>query len=110
MKLKITITKEIIDKSLMCGVPGHCYNKGSHTSNCMVAEALKQFFPNISVAYSSFNPFTGVDHKALFIRLPEKATKMIIKFDNLRDTPEERKQFIGQSFEIDVPDEVIDYY
>ena len=95
MKLKIHITKEILAKSMNC--------RGQASTNCAFAVALREIFPEVSVGYEYVffedgNTMSITNSMYCFIR----------KFDDLVDTPIERLNLPEQSFEIEVPDEVIE--
>lgn len=102
MKLKINITKEVLKKSMWCGTGEMewCFI----TKSCAIALAICNVFPNASVIPGKINLIgTGIS-----IKLPNEATKFIETFDSLRNTPEERLNLPEFSFEIEVPESVID--
>lgn len=99
-KLRITVTKEILEKTKHCSV----FSQYS-TTNCAIACAVRDVFPTAKVWANHIAPFT--DHgKYKSIRLPQEAQDFIEAFDDA--TAEERVMMKPISFEIEVPDEVIE--
>jgi hypothetical protein len=99
MKLTIKITKEVLERSKMCGI---VREKISHARYCGIAVAVNGIFPGAIVKYQYI--ILPIILEA--IALPDSATEFICEFD--RSTPEERTQMHPFSFEIDVPDSVIE--
>lgn len=99
-KLRITVTKEILERSKNCSV----YVELS-TTNCAIACAVRDVFPSANVWANHINPFPG-HQKNKLIPLPKIAQDFIDAFDDA--TPEERVMMKPISFEIEVPDEVIE--
>lgn len=98
-KLKITVTKEILKRSKYCGVKG----KGLDdlASNCAIALAVRDVFPQAIV---------GVDRICFGLAeqmsiLPKIAQNFINQFD--RYGPDARPLIKPISFEIEIPDSVI---
>lgn len=103
VKLRISVTKEILEKSKMCGVdPGEMVS-----SNCAIAFAVRTLFPHACVVSSAIYPYAHdlFNNNLSDITLPLEARKFIRSFDTL--TPEDRVKMEPFSFEIDIPDEVI---
>lgn len=118
MKILIKVTKEILARSAMCNS-----NTGM---NCAIVCAINDLIPNCWVAkeqlyvYEDESTFilflhmrdmcmnSGVNEvkPKLIIDLPEKAIDFIDIFDY--STPEYRKAMQPISFEIDVPNELIE--
>lgn len=98
-KLKITVTKEILEKSKNC-LPGN-----SMPTNCAIALAIRDIFPNASVGTQtiSFNTKAG---DGVFVYTPPIATRFIGQFD-IRSA-KERVMLNPISFEIEVPESVIE--
>lgn len=108
MKLQINVTKDIIIKSQFCDedVP----------FNCAVSLAIRDIFPKAGVSPLFIVPFvegksdfpTAIKEqdKSNLIVLPINAVVFISKFD--RSTPRQRLSLEPMSFEIDIPDEVIE--
>lgn len=104
MKLKINITKEVLKKSMWCGTEKMDISKSTFISqNCAIACAICDIFPNASVA-----PNHITFHICSDIELPEVAQEFIVSFDILSHAPEERLNLPEFSFEIDVPESVIE--
>lgn len=100
-KLKIKITKAILKESMMCQVSGE---KMDVLRNCAIAEAVREIFPNATVGHYLI---IYIPHQ-LIIKLPNSAINFITEFDHLRNTPEKRLEMPEISFEIEIPDSVLD--
>lgn len=99
MKIRIHVTKEILERSKMCDSdPG---------TNCAIALAVRDIFPGARVAYDTIYPFFS-DEGSIGdgLLLPGKASKFITDFDH-KDAWE-RMRMTPVYFEIDVPDSIID--
>lgn len=96
IKLKITVTKEILEKSKLC--------LGLAAENCAIALAVRGVFPKAVVGLDAI--FLCVFERDPKIALPEEAKEFISEFDCL--TPAERVNMNPISFEIEIPDAVID--
>ena len=94
MKILIKVTKDILKKSMMCGV--------DLRKNCAIAVAVREIFPQASVGLNTIAP-TGKEEGLGRISLPITAVTFIGTFDNLHHTPEKRLELPELSFEIDVP-------
>ena len=115
MELKITITKDVIDRSLMCGTSNDSF--GSISTSCGIAVAVRDIFPDASIGSMVWFPFgqAGSDNNVSAINfveeclnLPLMAVNFINIFDRLKKTPEERYKLVGTSFSLYITDEVID--
>ena len=95
IKLKISVTKKILFKARNCG--------SGNTTGCAIALAVKDIFPLASVTgpYMRYHWQKGEE-----IKLPKKASKFVYQFDNA--SPSERIKMNPISFEIEVPDNVIE--
>lgn len=100
MKIKISVTKEILEASKMCGKNPGVFK----TESCAIALAIRDVLPDASVQFKKINTILKPDKYS--IPLPPEATKFIFRFDNL--TPEDRTTMSPISFEIDVPDSYIE--
>lgn len=94
-KLKINITQDILEKSKNCG---------GNASNCAISTAIRDIFPNAKT-YPSGIKQNG-NYEECGIHLPNEAIDFICKFDF--KSPEERVKMKPISFEIEVPDVIID--
>jgi len=92
MKILIKVTKEVLKRSMFCS--GTSINE-----NCAIALAVRDLFPRATVGASFINSL------AEQIELPDSAIRFIYKFDS--KTPDQRLQMHPLSFEVDVPDSVI---
>lgn len=99
MKLRISVTEEILNRSKNCN--------DETAFNCAIALAVRDIFPLAAVFTNKISLFNRNQFGNPFIRidLPNKAAEFIDQFDN--STPEQRSEIQPISFEIDVPDEVI---
>ncbi|HEX8331898.1 MAG TPA: hypothetical protein VF622_04705 [Segetibacter sp.] len=97
MKLQINVTKEILEKSKNC--------KEVPTHNCAIAIAVRDVFPSAKIYNTYLTPLKSSEcWKG--ISLPQEATMFIRDFDAAE--PEERAAMNPITFEIDIPDEVIE--
>lgn len=104
-KLKINVTKDILEKSKYCG-----YQKGldNANTNCAIAHAVRDIFPEAYVTYS-FIYFKASDRNNIDAdraTLPQEASDFIESFD--LSHPSERVDMDELEFEIEVPTGVID--
>lgn len=95
VKLKISVTKEILEKSHNC-------SETQVAMNCAIALAVRDIFPDACVGPIGIRPFSN----QIAITLPKNARQFIGQFDS--STPEERMEMSPITFEIEVPDEVIE--
>lgn len=100
-KLRITVTKEILERTKDC----LSEDKGV-ISNCAIAVAAKDLFPLAKVFCNYISIPRRLSHKEDYITLPEEAIEFIQQFD--LSTPQGRVAMEPISFEIDVPDEVLE--
>lgn len=107
MKFKITITKEVIDKSLMCGV-----QSGDVTSNCAFAVAYNQIVPFVQVSHlgALFYKSSGYDSLIASCYGSVEQEDFVTVFDSMYRYPQERYSLVGQTFDVEIPDEVIEYW
>lgn len=106
MKIEIKITKEVLRRSMWCGVMD-----GLRLENCVVAIAVRDIFPKALIGFNGICSTGWVSEDRIpdpDIELPLNATRFIRAFDSLEETPELRLSLPEFSFEIDVPDEVIE--
>jgi hypothetical protein len=103
MKIKIHVTKEVLERSKMCGLTKEIR---MFSTNCAVAIAVRDIFPNAQVYGLFIDTWFGDDVLSRNIDLPKEVTKFIDSFDE--KTPEERVNMRPISFEVDVPDYVIE--
>ena len=110
MKFLINITKEIIDKSLMCGTSEDIIP----SQNCAFAIAFGNLIPNVNIGISK--TFFCKDNKYncgdTIINIDNTIEQMqfIKNFDRMKNNPQERYSLVGQTFQVEIPSEVIDYY
>lgn len=116
MKIKIKVTKEILNQSKNC-VSAPCMNPGDFERrvgtgfNCAISLAVNDLFDMAWVSHESIS--IGQKYEDIFetthslsINLPSEARLFIRKFDMLY--PEERGGMQPIEFEIYVPDDVIE--
>lgn len=108
MKFKIRITKEVIDKSLKCNT-----NNIDFPQNCAFAVAFNELIPGATVTQSYTN-FYDVNNKRIGVwnygQEREDIESFINTFDDMQKNPQERYSLVGQEFEIEIPQKVIDYW
>jgi hypothetical protein len=103
-KLKITLTKEILEQSKMCGLlPEH--NGTGNGDRCAIAMAVHPVFPLAYVCTDEIHPY-GVGGGTAIILLPTIARNFINCFDF--KSPDERVKMSPVFFEIEIPDEIIE--
>jgi len=106
-QLKISITKELIERCKSCGTENDGYEIGR---NCAVALALSDIFPDVYVTNYYAYPF-GIGYEkeeALKMTLPMIAQQFIKLFDGFSLTPKLRLLLPEFEFTIDIPDEVVE--
>jgi|SRR6478609_1597954 len=96
MKLQINVTKEILVKSKMCGFDSVL----NAPENCAIALAVRDIFPKAQVS-----PVT-IYTEGVNILLPDEAMLFISDFDEAN--PSEREEMKPFSFEIEIPEAVIE--
>lgn len=96
MKILIKVTKEILERSAMCGHTTE--TRDSKSYNCAVALAAQEIFPGCQVCPWGIH-YGGVSMK-------HDAERFIAVFD--LSEPAQRLLLQPQSFEIEVPQEVIE--
>tara|TARA_R110000868_G_scaffold14426_3_gene67154 strand:+ start:13748 stop:14116 length:369 start_codon:yes stop_codon:yes gene_type:complete len=101
MKLQINITKDILQRSMMCGTENFV---GTTPENCAIALAVRDLFPEAVVSSDTIYYFPT--NKSCL--LPADAQNFIEIFDELNTCPEKRLNLNEFSFEIDIPEAVID--
>lgn len=107
MKLKIKVTKEILERSKFCGTEETIKNLIDHIqTNCAVALAVREIFPKCYVKTYTITEHFVKEMSAWEIPLPEEVSSFIEAFDSLE--PEQRVQMTPFEFEIPIPQEVID--
>lgn len=115
MKLQINITKEILEQSMWCSTATssrsrcYLYNEGVGF-NCAVALAINKLLPHAWVLSDSIDIFETLDQFindecAYKIIMPSTVAQFIKAFDDYH--PTERMNMTPFSFEIDVPEELI---
>ena len=107
VQFTIRITKGIIEHCKKCGTEN---NKWEIGSNCAVAFALKDIFPDVYVTNYYIFPF-GIDaEKAedMKIAMPVIAQQFIKLFDGFSLMPNLRPLLPEFEFSINIPGEVID--
>ena len=112
MKIKIRVTKEILQKSMYCGID---HKKEIVAANCAIANAAQEFFPGCLVSYMMDNRATPAIYHypdnggpSIEIPLPFEAKSFMMDFDSLAFDPVLRLDLREQSFEVDVPNSIID--
>src|SRR5688572_26560988 len=101
MKITIHVTKEILERSKDCD-----FKNGFVSRTCAVANAIREIFPNAQVAGNYMDTWIGDDWETRKIPVPTNMLKFIYRFDGA--SPQERLQMQAESFDIDVPESIID--
>lgn len=102
-KLKIKVTKDVLQKSKYCGI----LESGKITENCAIAVAVRGIFPRAHVNHSNIVYSYGTQETGPIVsQLPYKAKEFISVFD--KSTPDQRVAMPELEFEVSVPDAVID--
>ncbi len=112
--MTINITKDVLNESKFC--KGVSMERDRIGQNCAIGKAIFDLFGDLSWVNSTFigiyktgftswleNPTTYPDYE---IRLPLKAILFISKFDG--STPKERANMKPFSFDVEIPDEVVE--
>jgi hypothetical protein len=121
MKIKVTVTKEILKRSMMCGVGNKDWscvteesfkNKVGVGFNCAIGEAVNELLPGAWVSPSAIRIYKS--HEQMLrggeiheIDLPTEAIAFIPRFDALKSNPEARLELPELSFEIELPEGLI---
>lgn len=106
--LKIKVTKEILQRSMLCGTEEGPSSVGF---NCAVALAVREIFPDAGVAGPFMRPFAMSDVPEIYdmeINLPSFVSDYIARFDGLVIRPLERLDLPEIEFDINLSDEVIE--
>ena len=99
MKLKVTVTKEYLKQSMMCGTIS---NLGCIIAeNCAVAIAIKSIFPNAFVSHKCYYINHGISAK-------HNGESFIYEFDSLVNTPHKRLELPETEIELEITDEILD--
>ena len=107
VQFTIRITKEIIEHCKKCGTEN---NKRDIGSNCAIAFALKDIFPNVYVTGYYIFPF-GIDagkEEDIKITMPVIAQQFVKLFDGFSLMPNLRPLLPEFEFSINIPGEIID--
>ncbi len=98
MEIKIHVTKEILERSKMCGT-GDEFTIASITKSCAIALAVRDLIPNVEVEKTSI--YLLYESKSVKVaELPLSAQVFIKTFDKAK--PEERTEMEPFSFIVDV--------
>jgi len=101
-KLKIKVTKDILERSKWCT------NKGSNSAgySCAISLAVRDIFPDAFVGGNRIYANGLEAEKLKTIELPQKAQIFITEFDTTM--PVRRPLMPEIEFEVEVPDEVLE--
>jgi len=101
MKLKILITKEVLEATKMCSIDTPHLAVGY---NCAIAYAIRKIFPE---AWTDlFYVKNGFGKNIQLFTLPDEATQFIKEFD--KATPEDRVNMKPFDFEVELTDAALD--
>jgi hypothetical protein len=101
MKLRIKVTKDILEKSKMCG--GESSNRIGE--NCAIALAVRDIFPNAYVDSRKIHALGYCEDFEAIIYLPQEARDFIDEFDG--STAEGRVKLDPIDFEIELTSTII---
>lgn len=111
MKIKVKVTEEILRESanygtIHIGATEAPYGTIGYSlaTNCAIARAIREIFPEASVGYAGIHPGLLKEGEP-YIDLPMEAASLMIEFDI--STPAQRREMTPAEFEIDVPSYVI---
>jgi len=109
MKLRVKITKEVLETTKMCGIKGFML-KGSEyissTHNCAITYACRKLFPNCYTVSSGIYMINKYDELITIADLPASASRFIRKFD--KAIPEQRVKMKPFEFEIELTKGALD--
>lgn len=105
-KLTINITKDVLKEAMYCGT---LKSHGLASESCGIAVAIRKIFPYAAVGMFSFAVDGRVKdpYDIIGIPLPPKAMLFISEFDKLASCPHDRLKMGEFSFEVDIPEEVL---
>lgn len=106
MKFLITITKDVIDRSLMCGTDQSINDR---ISGCAFAIAYGELVP-VHVLGLEIQFLNDRQRFLDSIKTSFDQREFICAFDLMCHTPEERYSLVGRTFEVEIPDNVIEYH
>jgi len=104
MKILIKVTKDVLQRSIFCGVG---LNPKDTSKNCAIALAVREIFPRACVIYGEIYP-DSENLNLSQIALPNEADRFINKFDKLKHDHLERLNLPEFSFEVDLPPSVVE--
>lgn len=104
-KITINVTEEKIKEAMYCGLSGYFQRKGGYSTNCPIALTLFDIFPNATIEANVIIFYNRRNRAIGKCKLPQVAQAFILEFDD--KTPEERAKMKPISFEISVPNSVI---
>lgn len=121
MKVKIKITKDVLKRSMLCGIGDKDWDCSEAKSflqrigvgfNCAIGVAINDLLPNAWVSPTVIRFFDS--HKDMRdglekynIELPSAAVSFIKQFDHMRSNPDQRLTLPEFDFEIDIPEAII---
>lgn len=100
--LRIKITKDVLKRSMMCGVDDDC----DISTSCAIAHAVRDVFPNAAVSLNDIYVYGKLGEHS--ITLPVDAKLFISRFDALIIAPEKRLDLPEFEFEVEVPASIVD--
>ena len=108
MRLKIKITKEVLEATKMCGTKGFMLEGSRNhfdSQNCAITYACRKLFPNCYTR--KYNIYIGKGNEEIIIAdLPQIAIDFISVFD--KATPVERVKMKPFEFEVELIKEALD--
>ncbi len=102
-KLKIKVTKEILERSKMCGT-GESTFKGN---SCAIALAVRDIFPNADVGVGHIKFDNRINTDVWNFAYLDPATRLYIQYFDMTE-PLLRPQIAEYEFEIVIPESIIE--
>ena len=103
-KLKIKVTKEILERSKNCGLGD---DNGFKGHSCAIALAVRDLFPFASVGFNHIKFDDRTQKTVGNISYLDLATKLYIQYFDAM-SPLERPKLPEYEFQIEIPDEAIE--
>lgn len=97
MKVTVKITKKVLKQSMNCGGG----NDSDVQTNCAVALAVRDIFPQVKVQCNYYQPFGNQ------INANHNGESFIKEFDKLVDSPKERLKLPETIIELQITEEIL---
>ena len=109
INIKVKVTKEILRKSMMCGI-----NNTNFHQNCAIALAIREVFPDALVCQDAFFAFGAPISEYLhdlkyYIYCQHNGSDFISQFDDLVKTPKKRLELPETEVTLFLTEECVDH-